>query len=142
MIDRWTSRFLIVAVIWGATAILVQAVLDYVIDTRPPITIKSVEALNSPVTPGEALRVRIHREKVRDCPLTSVRWAMDMDGRRHYLPGSVDVKGGPVGSRFVDVDYPIVGLTPGQYVLGARVYYACPDALHIIEQSPLPFRVK
>lgn len=113
------------------------------VDERPPIAITSVEALNSPVEQGGSLVVRIRREKTReDCPLTSIRWATDMDGRKHLLPSiSVDVKGGPVGTDYVDVTYPLGNLEPGQWILSVRLAYRCPAADFIIDHPPLPFRV-
>lgn len=111
-------------------------------DTRPPITVTGMEALNSPVTPGGDLLVRIYREKVRDCPLASFRYATDIEGVRYDMPDEAKPGGGPVGTSYVDVAFPVpVDIPAGSYVFHNTVIYHCNEADHVVIHPPVNFTV-
>lgn len=116
------------------------------IDRRPPVTsFERVEVLNSPIQPGEALRVRIWREKVRgDCPVTSYRSASNRDGKLYDIPDIFDFEGGPPEQPYFEVSYHIPRtLPPDQYLLLVHLVYQCPDGLEFrYDQPPARFRVE
>lgn len=135
-------------VLFAAFAALFTMMTSWLIDSagadrRPPIDIKRMEARNSPIPVGGTLKVRIYRKKVRSCPLTSLRWVVDLDGRQTEITGRSYVKGGPVGTDWVDIDYPIPGsVTAGQYLLRTRIIFHCPEDVYVINQPDVPFRVQ
>jgi len=139
VLDRW----LLITAILMTTAVVIETLATVLEDTRDPVTIERVETLNSPVAPGTALVVRIWREKVRDdCLVQSARSAIDEDGRS-FPVGTVTVKGGPVGTEYVDVLYPLPGDLPvGTYVLRVQLTYLCPDGPHLVAQPDARFRVE
>jgi len=131
--------------LWCAALIMAAVVLetvgDFIEDTREPVAMERAVTMNSPVLPGDMLKVRVYREKVRMCPVQSDRYAVDADGHSWVL-GSAFVEGGPVDAAFVDVNYPIpADLPPGDYSLEVFLAYLCPDGPHLIRQPPAKFRV-
>ena len=111
-------------------------------DSRPPITsMDRTETLNSPIKVGEALTVRIWREKVRgDCPVLARRSAVNGDGRVFDIPDAA-TEGGPMDSPYIDVEYGTDHLVPGDYILMVDLTYVCPGFQQEISQRPTPFRV-
>ncbi len=119
----------------------VNAYRDWTFDDRVPVFIERAEALNSPLAEGEVLIVRVYRDKVRDdCPITSNRTAMDMDGRPHDLP-NLRWEGAPANTEFADIPYDTSALPPGEYWLRVDLDYQCPGFVFEVEQPPVPFRV-
>lgn len=114
---------------------------DYVAkDRRPPVVIHSTEALNSPVVKGGRLVVRIVRDKVRFCPLESVRTAIDENGRAVHLESRLS-RGGDVSADFVDVDYNVSSPPPGRYLLRVALTYFCSSGKFYIRQPDTPFLI-
>ena len=112
----------------------------YAVDTTPPVKFEKVEALNSPITVGEDLLVRIVREKRRKCPVTSLRYATNEDGRAFDIPDRA-WSGGPVGGSF-EMYYPTSGLPPGSYTLHVSLSYECPGGFTFnVDQPTVKFRV-
>jgi len=112
-------------------------------DTRVPIeTWGRVEVLNSPIYAGDYLRTRIYRKKVRDdCPVTSIREAIDQDGHSIEMPNGIS-PGGASNLLYVPVDYPTPSdMPPGQYELHVSLEYACPGFTWATEQPIARFRV-
>lgn len=110
---------------------------------RPPIAIKRVETITPHVAAGFPVTVRIHRVKDYDCPLTSWRKIEGTDGRIWDTDSEPKARGGPVGSDYVDVDYPTpADLPAGEYVLSVRLVYNCPERPWVIEQEPAQFVVR
>lgn len=104
---------------------------DLTTDRRAPVVgFTSVEALNSPIYAGEDLLVRVVREKVRDdCPVTSLRSAVDQDGRVWEVPDVIAHAGGPADVPYIERAYPIPFDTPpGSYELRVHLVYDCPGA--------------
>lgn len=129
---------LLVFAVSFAVGVAVNKVFIYA--WRPPVEMRSVEALNSPVPLGGELRVAIDRLKTRECPVTSTRFAMDQDGRKHYL-GAVTWEGGPEGDGVFEVRYHLNSLEPGDYTLNVALTYHCPERAYIIQQPDVRFRV-
>lgn len=112
-------------------------------DDRVPIARwDRVEVLNSPVAPGEPLRTRIYREKVRDdCPVASSRQVISEDGRVYDIADAVS-PGGPADKAYVPWDYPLPGnLPPGSYTLRVTLTYECPEFTWVTDQPDARFRV-
>lgn len=107
----------------------------------PPAVFTRVEAMNSPVPQGHWLDVRIYREKTRDCPVESIRWAMDQNGRVTDVPDAA-WSGGPVGTDYLDFSYDVRHLDAGSYELGVILRYRCPDRVYRIDQPPVRFIVQ
>jgi len=132
--------------IFGILGLPVGWWLDWIFtDRRPPIVaFESVEALNSPVTAGGDLVVRILREKIRDdCEVTSLRTAMDRDGRIWPVPHAVSQEGGDADAAYVDWAYPIPETTPpGQYVLRVHLIYDCEGTVWHYDQPETLFQVE
>jgi len=127
----------------GMFGVVAMLVFDAAEDTRQPITVTGVEALNSPVEPGGNLVVRIYREKVRDCPLTSFRYAADVNGVRYDFEDEAKPGGGPVGSDYVDIAFPVPGDIPaGRYIFHNTVVYHCPDQDYVVIHPEVNFRVR
>lgn len=106
-----------------------------------PVVIEQVETVNSPIRPGEAVRVKITRKKNRACPLTSHRIAKDINGHVYQL-GTVISEGGPVGDDAIYVNYATpVTLPEGSYDLQVRLLYDCNDAAYLVEQQTTRFVV-
>lgn len=129
--------FLVAAVSFAVSA-LVSKMLFY--NWRPPVEMRTAEALNSPVPVGGDLVVLIDRHKMRDCPVTSTRWAMDEDGRKNHI-GAVTWEGGEVGDGTIEVSYPINRLAPGAYTLNVVLAYHCQERVYIVHQPDVKFRV-
>lgn len=114
-------------------------------DRSPPVVrFDRVEVQNSPVGMGEALLVRVYREKVRDdCPVTESRFAMDQDGRVHNIQ-TVTWAGGDDATPYVDLAYSLpLSMPDGDYVLFANLKYDCPgDHVFTYEQPPAIFRLR
>jgi len=111
-------------------------------DTRVPIKVYKIETLNSPVCPGDTLHLRLWREKVRDCPLISVREATNADGETYNLGSYVPPERGVVGAPTVDLHYTTPhDIPPGNYLLRAVTTYYCPDGAHQVELPVARFRV-
>lgn len=120
-----------------ATYSIIERILQ---DRRDPVIMERTEALNSPVLEGESLNVRIYREKVRSCPVQSIRAVQDMDGNSYDIPDAI-VPGGQVGTEYTDAIYDVSDLPPGDYQLYVTLTYLCRDANHIIAQPPTMFRI-
>lgn len=127
-----------------AISISAVALIDFSVwalrDTREPIIISKVETLNSPLTEGESLLVRVFREKFRDCPLNSERYVQNLDGKSFNIPDVVG-RGGPIGTPYVDVAYDTSSLVPDAYTLFVHLIYLCEDEPHIVNQPPVQFRI-
>jgi hypothetical protein len=108
--------------------------------TGAPVEITSVEALNSPLSTGEDLIVRVHRTKIRDCPVTSQPWIQDQDGRI-IQTRTLSWRGGLVGASYLDVAYSTNELPIGDYVLHVTLTYNCPDRYYKIPKDSVKFRV-
>lgn len=133
-------RFTILAAWMGLVGVGWLVWNDSMIDRRPPIAVTGVEALNSPVTPGGDLLVRIYREKVRDCPLTSFRYATDWNGVRYDFEDEAKPGGGPVGTEYVDVAFPVPpDLPSGRYVFHNTAVYHCPDRDYVVIHPDVNF---
>ena len=142
-----TERFGIHWKIWLAMLALIAlgAAQDfYRYATSPsgvPVIFDRVEPLNSPVHVGNALQVRIYREKLRDdCPVSSFRSAIDQDGKVYDLPDRT-WQGGPVETAYLETTYDTTSLPVGQYDLIVELAYACPEQTFTIDQPVARFRV-
>jgi hypothetical protein len=113
-------------------------------DARLPITAwHRVEVLNSPITSPGTLRVNIYRTKVRDdCPVTSERQLIDVDG--HVTPlADAASPGGSADFDYIPFDYPIpAGVDPGEYLLRVHLTYQCPGFDWSTVMPGIRFRVK
>lgn len=137
----WFDRILMTSALVIMIAVLFD-LLGYLLrDTRPPIEVRAMEVLNSPVHFGEDLLVRIYREKYRDCPLVGYRYVLDKDGRRFDLPDEAKPGGGPIGSDYVDVLFPLVDLPIGRYTFFSTVTYYCDGDVFVISHPPVDFRM-
>lgn len=140
--NRWWDRALMTSALVVGIIAMFELVSYIARDTRPPITVHALEVLNSPVQPGEDLMVRIYREKVRDCPLTSYRYVVDRDGRKFDLLDEAKATGGPVGSDYVDVEFPLVPpVPPGRYTFYNTAVYHCDGDTYVIQHPPVEFRI-
>lgn len=143
MVRVWLAGVVGAAILIGAG---LGTVLDGIAtDSRPPvIAFERVEALNSPIRQGDDLTVRIWREKVRnDCPVTSIRTAVNEDGRVFEIPDAVGHEGGPVGAAYLDWTYPTDALPAGSYVLRVHLIYDCNEGgVFHYDQPEVRFRVK
>lgn len=119
---------------------LVSAATFAVTDRSAPVIISKVEALNSPLSFGENLSVRIHRDKNRRCPLRSSRYAQSITGKTFDIPNVVSLGGDP-DTQHVDVDYHTADLMPGLYTLHVNLLYLCPDGNHALMQPTVAFEV-
>lgn len=121
--------------------VVLEGARYYFTERGEPIRILQVETVNSPVAPGEILLVDVYREKERDCPLSSYRTAVNTNGRVYQI-GTAISQGGPIGTGFVRVEYPIPEDLPnGEYVLHALLKYDCPDAVYLVQQPEVYFKV-
>lgn len=112
-------------------------------DPRLPIQEwRSVEVINSPIRAGDPLHVAITRDKIRDdCPVTSHRQAINLDGQSFRLEGATS-EGGAVSSKTAHLMYPTPSnLPPGQYILRVHLSYACPEFTWPTTQPDGLFRV-
>jgi hypothetical protein len=108
--------------------------------TWVPIHVTGVQTMNSPVKAGNELQVRVYREKVRDCPVSSQRRIQDIDGRT--VASELETwRGDRVGTTFLDLLYNTSSLPPGHYTLYVTTYHTCPDDTYEVVQDPLQFRV-
>lgn len=136
--DRWLVMFALAV----SSAALLNALVSALEDRRAPIFVTGMEALNSPIPPGGDLLIRIYRDKVRDCPLTSFRYATNADGLRYPFINEAKPGGGPVDSAFVDIVFPTPQLPPGAYTFHNTVVYHCPDSDHVIAHPTVNFTVR
>lgn len=116
----------------------------YLSDQRDPIeAFLSVEALNSPVRPGDGLEVEIHRIKVRDdCPVTSIRTAVDQNGRQWAIPTGINLEGGSPDADTFRTRYPIPKeLPPGRYEMRVHLIYDCKEKSFHHDQPSILFCV-
>jgi hypothetical protein len=127
----------------GAAASIIATSVSLVAeDTRVPITVRGVETLNSPLMPGDDMTVRIYREKVRDCPLVSYRYAVSEDGVRYEFGAEPRSHGGPVGTEYVDVDFRTPhAIPPGQYDFFITAVYTCENKHYVVEHPKTRFRI-
>ena len=132
----WLAMLTVIAAGWGVDG--------YQYATAPrgvPVIFDRVEPLNSPVHVGEALKVRIYREKLRDdCPVSSFRSAINQDGKVYDLPDRT-WQGGPVETDYLETTYDTTSLPVGQYDLTVELAYACPEQTFTIDQPVARFRV-
>ena len=123
--------------------VLLELALWSLLERGPPIDIVQVETLNSPVNPGDILRVKVTREKLRDCPDVSFRQAMDDNGTLYELGVSLrpnarsDASPSYVAAYALPRDMP-----PGNYVLIVRVLYTCPDQAYAVRPPDTKFIVR
>tara|TARA_R110002049_G_scaffold285335_2_gene466168 strand:+ start:459 stop:893 length:435 start_codon:yes stop_codon:yes gene_type:complete len=111
--------------------------------TQPISGFGKVETLRSPIVAGEALPVRIWREKARgDCPVVSERAAISQDGVVYDLPDA-EWSGGSADDPFLDYRYPTLPFMPeGEYQLRVDLTYTCPGGLLFkYTQPPAFFRI-
>lgn len=125
---------------------VVAVYLQASFDRRDPIVGPMLTtALNSPVPPGEPLRVRIERVKVRDdCPVVSVRRFISESGEEIPVPTAISA-GGDADRRYVEWDYPLVpGMDPSQtWELWVWLTYICPGLEPFQhQQKPVKFRIE
>lgn len=137
---RILNRIVEVVAIVVFMAVTFKAAMWLTQATGFPVTIKEVTALNSPVSKGVDLQVRINREKTRQCPVTSKRRIQTLDGATVAFESETWV-GGSVEDPYVDVVYSTADLPIGQYILSANLYYTCPDHVYEVLQDPGSFRV-
>lgn len=136
--------WLFALVIGGLIGSLMSSIAPFLahdIDKTPPIEgSMKVEALNSPIKQGGDLCVRITRNKVRDdCPVTSLRYVTNKDGKATDIPDRAWI-GGPTGDR-LDTCYPTSGLPPDDYTLHVSLSYGCPGFVYNRDQPTVKFRV-
>jgi hypothetical protein len=111
--------------------------------TQPISGFGKVETLASPIVAGDALPVRIWREKVRDdCPVVSERTAISQDGVVYDLPDA-EWAGGSADDPYLDYRYPTLPFMPaGEYQLRVDLTYTCPGGLLFkYLQPPAFFRI-
>ena len=115
--------------------------VTHVTDMRPPIDgPMKVETVNSPIKQGQNLKVKVTRNKVRDdCPVTSLRYVTNDEGKAIDIPDRAWV-GGNVGQSVILV-YPTSGLPVDQYVLHVSLSYDCPGFTWNRDQPTVNFRV-
>lgn len=137
------DRFVLVPLAFalGGALVVMATILAHVVDDTPPVTFHRVEAMNSPLREGQDLAVTIHRTKVRDdCPVTSLRYATNEDGRAFDIPDQAWA-GGAIGDQ-LNFTYPTSGLPPGEYVLHVSLSYECPSGFtYNVDQPDVAFRV-
>lgn len=112
-------------------------------NSEPPVVFRSVEALDSPITVGQSLKVRITRDKTRDdCTVDSRRYATNIDGEYYDLPDRI-WPGGPAGTGWFDYVYDTTSLPPGAYTLHVNLMYVCEGGNRTfpIAQPSVNFRV-
>jgi len=147
VIEAIESRVtLVLSLIIIALMLMPPQLAGWLADRTPPIvSFIKTEALNSPIAPGDALIVRIWRDKIRDdCPVTSTRYAVSQDGV------TVDIEdgqwgGGPAGGEYFDFAYPTGhAMPPGNYELRVHLSYQCPNVAEPFqyEQPATLFRVR
>lgn len=138
------SPVLRLAAMVGVALVLytVFSLMVHRIDRTLPIKgAMKIEALNSPITVGQNLQVKVTRDKVRnDCPVTSLRYVTTPDGVAHDIPDRA-WEGGKKGSEDI-LTYPTSGLPPGQYTLHVSLSYACPGFTWNRDQPTVSFRVQ
>ena len=136
----WVWLWLSIALFIGAVGREVWQFAVY--DTRDPVVFERIETLNSPVRVGELLTLRAWREKVRDdCPVVSSPFAISENGTIYELESSFSI-GGPAGTPYFDITYPIPPSLPaGQYELNDNLSYRCPDNTFNIPQPTARFVV-
>lgn len=111
--------------------------------TQPVSGFGKVETLKSPIVAGEALPVRIWREKARgDCPVVSERTAISQDGVVYDLPDA-EWSGGSADDPHLDYQYPTLPfMSDGEYQLRVDLTYSCPGGLTFkYTQPPAFFRI-
>lgn len=115
---------------------------QYAFDDTVPVYFHATETLNSPVPQGGKVQVRIYRDKFRDdCPVLSNRTAQLFPNGRVYDIENQSSMGGPANTEFVDWEYNVSELPPGDYVLFVELTYQCPGFLHTVEQPPTFFQI-
>lgn len=137
------DRILLALAALVMAAVVVEAAWRLLRDNRVPVSIAAVEALNSPISAtGGDLVVRIYREKVRACPLTSEREVINDNGRSTAIMSPEMVVGGPTASDHIDVSYPIPPLPSGGYWLRVNLTYHCADQNYRVQQPDVRFTVQ
>lgn len=116
----------------------------FLVDRTPPITaFYSVETINSPVDPGGILRIRVQRDKARDdCPVTSLRSAVDKNGKAWTIAPGLALQGGASDKTYFDAAYPIPEYLPyGRYEMRVHLIYDCGDNVFHYDQPTALFLV-
>jgi hypothetical protein len=108
--------------------------------TEPIASFNRVETNNSPIRAGEVLHVRIWRDKTRgDCPVHSVRTAINQDGQVYDLPDG-NWEGGSPDNKYLDYGYnTLTEMTAGTYQLRVDLTYTCPGNLVFKYTQPRAF---
>lgn len=136
---------LIVSILTLLALFVVPQISPLLADKTPPVTaFTKTEALNSPISPGDHLVVRIHRKKVRnDCPVSSQRWATNKDGAIFDVKDG-EWRGGDAAANYIDFAYLLPPSMPaGEYNLHVRLTYTCPHVTPFeYDQPTTRFRIK
>jgi hypothetical protein len=128
------------------SASLAKQVYDLTqIDQRPPI-IGELTLVPRPaiIQAGDQLRVRSIREKQReDCsPLTSVRWAINLDTGAKTLIEAKVWEGGAASADYVDLQFNTSFLPRGRYEAWVEVTYPCPGVLPFVYTATFLFKIQ
>lgn len=102
------------------TAIPVAVVANWIMDDTVPRTISDIKVLNSPVTPGEPLRMMYHGFATRNCPAIVHEEISDSNN----ILVQVVPRTGKIQRESGEFDMPIVVPTPISAAPGHAVYYA------------------
>jgi hypothetical protein len=130
-----------VAVAVSLSVTAYSLMVELTTDRRPPVDMDRVETLNSPLSAGDRLLVRIWREKVRnDCRVHSRRMAVNQDGAVFDVPDAIWA-GGEAGAAYLDFEYDTSTLPPGDYELRVSLDYLCPDRTYPVIQPSAKFRI-
>lgn len=114
----------------------------FITDNRHPIrSWGEAYAVPDEIARGAKVIGRIYRDKVRRCPVESRRSAVRHDGLTYDVPDKFH-RGGKDGTEYVEIEYDVSALPPGQYRLEVYLTYRCPERTYTSIQPPIHFRIK